>query len=84
MIKKKRYSLILCDIKLPGLSSIEIYSELGKIATSLKKRIIFITGDVIGADTRRFIESTRASCITKPFDITVLKEAVRNRLARRA
>ena len=84
MVKEKRYSLILCDIKLPGLSGIEIYSELGKIATSLKKRIIFITGDVIGADTRRFIKSTRAPCITKPFNVTELKEAVRDRLARKA
>jgi len=81
MIKNKRYNLILSDIKLPGLSGIEIYEQIGKVALSLQKRVIFITGDVISADTRRFLERTKAPYVTKPFDIAGLKEGVRRAIA---
>jgi len=73
MIKNKRYSLILCDIKLPGLSGVEIYDEIGKVVPSLQKRVMFITGDVTSADTGEFLKRTKAPYVTKPFDIAKLK-----------
>jgi len=76
MIKNKRYGLILCDIKLPGLSGAEIYEQIGKVAPSLQKRVIFITGDVISADTQAFLKKTKAPYVTKPFDIAKLKKEV--------
>ncbi|MDD5702978.1 MAG: response regulator [Dehalococcoidales bacterium] len=77
MIKGQRYSLIICDIKMPGLSGTELYDELGKIAPSLQKRAIFITGDVIGPGTREFLKRTRVPYINKPFDIAGLKKEVK-------
>ncbi len=76
MIKNERYSLILLDIKLPGLSGVELYDEIEKVAPSLQKRVLFITGDVIRADTKEFLRKTRAPYVTKPFDIAGLKEEV--------
>ncbi|MDD4986827.1 MAG: response regulator, partial [Dehalococcoidales bacterium] len=76
LIKEQRYSLIICDIKMPGLSGTELYDELGKIAPSLQKRAIFITGDVIGPVTNKFLERTRVPCVAKPFDIAGLKKEV--------
>jgi len=70
------YSLILSDIKLPGLSGIELYDEIGKVAPSLQKRVIFITGDVIAADTEEFLNRAKAPYVTKPFDIAGLKKEV--------
>ena len=52
-IKKNRYNLILLDIKLPGKSGIELYKRMQRIAESLARRIVFITGDMMGTDTRR-------------------------------
>ena len=37
---------------------------------------MFITGDVIGAGTEAFLKRTKASYVTKPFDIAKLKEEV--------
>jgi len=81
MIKNERYGLILSDIKLPGLSGVELYDEIEKTAPSLQKRVIFITGDVISADTRRFLERAKAPHVTKPFDIAKLKEGVKRVIA---
>ena len=77
MIKNQRYSLILCDIKLPGLSGVELYEQIGKVAPSLQKRVMFITGDVTSADTEAFLKRTKAPYVTKPFDIAGLKEEVK-------
>jgi len=77
MIKNKRYGLILCDIKLPGLSGVELYEQIEKVAPSLQNRVIFITGDVTSTDTQAFLEKTEAPYVTKPFDIAKLKEEVK-------
>jgi len=74
MIKSRRYSLILSDIKLPDMSGIELYQHIKKITPSLTKRVVFITGDVTGSDTRKFLTENKAHYVTKPFDIKQLKE----------
>ncbi len=76
MIESKRYSLILLDIKMPGMSGIELHKRIHKIAPSLARRIVFITGDVIGARTTAFLSRTKAHHIMKPFDAEQLKRAV--------
>ncbi len=76
LLEKRRYSLILCDIKLPGLSGIEIYGKMGEIASSLQKRVIFITGDVIGSNTMEFFKKSKAPHVAKPIDIFKLKKEV--------
>ena len=75
-IKSERYSLILLDIKLPGMSGVELYQSIEKIAESLAKRILFITGDVMAADTKDFLSKTNAPHVAKPFDIEQLKQVV--------
>ena len=59
------------------------------ILTFLKKvlggegyeRVMFITGDVIAADTGEFLKRTKVPYVTKPFDITGLKEEVKRVIA---
>ncbi|MFC2003375.1 response regulator [Chloroflexota bacterium] len=70
------YDLILLDIKLPGMSGIELYKHLQKKAKSLVRRVIFITGDTMSTDTMVFIKSAQTPYITKPFDTELLKKDV--------
>jgi PAS domain S-box-containing protein len=76
MVKNKRYSLILLDIKMPGASGIELYGRMQKIAQSFAERVIFITGDIMGTDTEAFLSKTKAPYIVKPFDVNQLKKTV--------
>jgi CheY-like chemotaxis protein len=80
-IKDGRYSLILLDIKMPGMSGIELYRRLQKMAGSLEQRVVFVTGDVRGTETMKFISRTKAPYITKPFDIPKLKKELNRLLA---
>ena len=68
----EEYDVILLDIKLPGMSGIEIYKQLQKSSKSLTRRVIFITGDVMGKDTMSFLSTAKPAYITKPFDVARL------------
>jgi PAS domain S-box-containing protein len=83
MVKSKRYRLILLDIKMPGMSGVELYKQFQKIAPSLTKRVVFITGDVMGKRTIAFLDKTKTPYIMKPFDARELKTQVNRILAKR-
>jgi DNA-binding response OmpR family regulator len=75
-VQLERFNLLLLDIRMKGMNGIELYQQMGKIAESLQKRVIFITGDTLARDTRDFLEKTAAPHICKPFDIRELRKMV--------
>jgi len=80
-IKKDVYDLVLLDVKLPGMSGSEIYEHIREISMLIARRVVFITGDVMGADTEAFLIRTKAPFIAKPFNIELLKEQISRLLA---
>ena len=70
------YDIILLDIKLPGMNGTELYEQIQRIAKPLAKRVIFITGDTMNADTMTFILSSGAAYVTKPFDGEKIKREI--------
>jgi PAS domain S-box-containing protein len=82
-VKSKRYRLILLDIKMPDMSGIELYRQFQKIAPSLTKRVVFITGDVMGKRTLAFLNKTKTPYMMKPFDAKQLKAEINRILARK-
>jgi PAS domain S-box-containing protein len=80
-INKKTYNLILLDIKLPGLSGSELYERIRGISQFLAKRVVFITGDVMAADTEAFLARTKVRFVTKPFNVNQLKQEIDRCLA---
>ena len=83
-LKSERYDLILLDIRLPGMSGIELYNRLQAMDPALARRVMFITGDVIGKTTRAFLDKTKVSHIAKPFGIEQLKENINRVLTKDA
>jgi len=81
LVQKKRYRLILLDIKMPGMSGPELYQRMNKITKSLARRVVFVTGDVIGTGTQEFLKKTKARYIAKPFDVVQMKKEINQILA---
>ena len=81
LVKSNRYNLILSDMKMPGMDGKEFYQRIGGIAPSLTGRLAFITGDVMGEETRGFIQKTGALYLTKPFNAERLNEVVNSILS---
>jgi CheY-like chemotaxis protein len=70
------YDLIITDIRMPGMSGIELYSRIMEKAPEMKDRIVFITGDVMGVDIKTFLIQNKLPYLAKPFDIDLLKEKI--------
>jgi len=71
------YHLVLLDIKMPGMSGIELYQQTCKVKPSLAGRVIFITGDTMSPDTSEFLSKTKAPYIAKPFSLEKLRREIR-------
>jgi CheY-like chemotaxis protein len=75
------YDVVLVDIKLPGMSGIEIYKHLQRMANPLVSRVVFITGDVMSEETMAFLSRAKAPYVTKPFDTERLRKDINSMLA---
>jgi PAS domain S-box-containing protein len=81
-VNNKEYQAIMLDIKMPGMSGIELYRHFQKISPPLADKVVFITGDVMGTSTMTFLSKTKAPYIIKPFDATQLKAEINRVLAK--
>ncbi|HJX36779.1 MAG TPA: ATP-binding protein, partial [Dehalococcoidales bacterium] len=73
------YDIILTDVRMPGMSGIELHTHILEKSPAMKNKIIFITGDVMGADIKEFLVKNNLTYFAKPFDIEALKAKI-NRL----
>jgi two-component system NtrC family sensor kinase len=71
------YDLVICDMKMPGLDGQHFHKSLQRTKNPLSERFLFVTGDVIAAQTREFLERNRLPHVAKPFRVEELTEKVR-------
>ena len=70
------FDLILSDLKMPGMSGIDLHNRLLEERPELLQRIVFITGDVVSAEVAEFLKRTARPVLEKPFELTELEEVV--------
>jgi CheY-like chemotaxis protein/anti-sigma regulatory factor (Ser/Thr protein kinase) len=68
--------VILCDLKMPGLSGREVYEQLSMRRPFLLPRIIFVTGDVVESVSNGFIAASGREVVEKPFTVAEIAQAV--------
>ncbi len=76
-----RFDVILCDLRMPGMSGIDFYEKLHTIAPEMTNRIVFCTGATFSGHARKFFERVQNELLEKPFDPNVLRELVRRFVA---
>jgi len=77
-LEEKRFDVAICDWKMPGTSGRQIYDQLRETNPKACQRMIFITGDVVNPQIRRFLEDENRPCIAKPFTLSEFHTAVEN------
>lgn len=82
MILSEKYDCILLDIKLPGMSGIELYKEVENVDASLARKIAFITGNIMERETRQFLQENHVTYFVKPFEMKQLIKELDNLLKR--
>lgn len=70
------FSIVLSDLRMPGLSGIDLYERLRLERPAVLSRIIFSTGDVVSEDAAAFVEATRCTVLQKPFELAALRDLV--------
>src|SRR5262249_52566934 len=83
-IEKERYDLIVCDMRMPGISGPELYDRVRDRDVGLAARMLFSTGDAVSAQTRDFPARTGNRCLSKPFDLDAVRRMVATLLERPA
>ncbi len=80
-LNRVAYDLIICDVRMPGMSGDELFAELNQRAPHLARRVLFVSGDTASSSTRDFFERSGVGYIEKPFTATELISAVQRSLA---
>jgi len=71
-----RFSLVVSDLRMPGLSGMEMYDRLKLRHPEILQRIIFSTGDVVSEEAALFVRSTDCVVLQKPFELATLRALV--------
>ncbi len=82
MLGKKEYDLILIDIRTPVMNGKQLYQSINDKHPDLTDRVIFTTGDLLGGDTKSFLEQSGRLFLPKPFTPDELKTIVGEALRR--
>ena len=77
----RRYGLVICDVRMPGIGGLELYRQLVAKDSELGRRFVFITGDT-GSLGSSSIDTADASVLAKPFTAADL-DAVLSRIVSR-
>lgn len=75
------FDVILCDLMMPGMTGMDLFSELNGLAVDQAKNMVFLTGEVVTPKARVFLQTVQNQCLEKPFDTAQLRAVVRRRLA---
>lgn len=74
------YNLILCDLRMPGMSGTDFYHAVTQRFPDMTHHIVFTTGDTVNNATRSHLDSLGAAYLTKPFEMEDLLKLVSRHL----
>ncbi len=80
-LRAQKFDAIICDLKMPGINGRQVYEKLREENPSASRRMVFVTGDIIGDQLKTFLETEKRPCLTKPFSLADLRQAVKTQLA---
>ena len=73
------FDLVLCDVMMPEISGMDVFTHLNRTRPDYTKRFVFMTGGAFTPKAREFLESIANEHIEKPFSIRDLRNLVSKR-----
>ncbi len=78
--KDRNFDLILCDLQMPEMSGMDLYTAVKTLYPDLADRFVFVTGGAFSAEAKRFLEQA-VTCLSKPFRIEELLAMIEQKIA---
>jgi DNA-binding NtrC family response regulator len=79
--KKAEFDLVLCDLTMPDVTGMEVYTRCVQARADIGQRFVFMTGGTFSPRAREFLDQISNECLDKPFDLQTVRNLVRNRVA---
>ena len=76
------YSLVVSDLRMPGLSGIELHDRIERDCPEVLPRLVFSTGDLVSDEAADFARETSCEIIEKPFEFSKLRATIGRILGR--
>ena len=80
-IQSRNYDLVITDIKMPRMTGIQLYEKTVEIKPEMRRRFIFITGDMNSLTSQQFSTVTDNPCLLKPVNLEKIEATIRDVLA---
>ena len=75
-VLSERWDLVICDLRVPGRTGIEVYDQVAAANPGLARRFVLISGDAATVEVRAFRERTGVVILEKPFELRILGAAI--------
>jgi PAS domain S-box-containing protein len=76
----ERFDVILCDLMMPIMTGMELYSALASSSSEHAERMVFLTGGAFTPLARDFVDKVQNPHLEKPFALQTLRALVNERL----
>ena len=80
LMEQAEFDLVISDFRMPGLTGEQLFERTLDRDPDLARRMVFMTGDIIGADARRFFSTHDVPCLTKPCALPTIEQFINSRL----
>ena len=75
------FDLLLCDLMMPGLTGMDVYTALAARGSRHVGSMLFLTGGAFVGQAGSFLATIPNRCLEKPFFAAELRDAVANAIA---
>ena len=79
-LRASPFDAIVSDLHMPDLDGSALWREVAAIAPPLARRMLFVTGDTLGAGARKVLAETGCPSLDKPFRRADLLQRMRELL----
>ncbi len=78
LAEAQTFDAVICDLRMPRVDGPTFYRAIEAISPPQARRVIFVTGDVTGAEAASFLDETGCRWLAKPFRLAELLRVVRD------
>ena len=76
LLAHQAFDLIMIDIRMPELDGPSFYRELEQRNPEHARRVMFMTGGAVGAETAELLSTVRTPVLRKPLEVKEIRATV--------
>ena len=80
--KAADFDLILCDLTMPEVTGMDVYTRTTQARADVGPRFVFMTGGTFSPRARDFLDQVPNERLDKPFDLQTVRDLARSRVTK--